>query len=90
MTLAELAAKGLRVKPLVWHQDEPNDYWAAIEGTYYHVFMGQSGEGWIAERNWHRLDPLDWMQFSHQAQVSAEAHHAQSVADMIETIEVME
>lgn len=92
MTPAELAAKGLRVTPLVWMGQEGKSYRQADSG------VGQYQISWLAEFEcWQLSRPHqtghDWRSgFSrhssrNEAIAAADAHHAATVAAMIERIE---
>lgn len=70
MTPAELAARGLRVKPLVWVKENDEGYYSN-EGD---VRITSNGKGW-------GLSPRDWPHFGDYDIPTLEAAKATAEAD---------
>ena len=88
MTPAELAAKGLRVKPLVWRQapwSMPKDEkWQGmlVSNTCYRV-IGNALSGFTVFDPW-LVERISEHRTAAEAKAAAEAHHAAAIAALIE------
>lgn len=87
MTPDELAAKGLRVKPLVWRPapwSSPREevLWAPLQGNLRYRVIGTMHTGYRV------FDPVEVHRIGEgrtadEAKAAAEAHHAAAIAAMI-------
>jgi hypothetical protein len=82
MTPAELAALGIRIKPLVWEENPAREY-HYFAGEYQVIEIGL-GKWWMRISGVHR-DML--YAYCHQAKAAAEADHAARICAQLEVME---
>jgi hypothetical protein len=88
MTPADLAAKGLRVKPLVWDDYDGESSCTSTLGEYlaeYHDDMEENSWGmWSPDESAIGSEAHSWYPTLEAAKAAAEADHAARIAAMIE------